>query len=104
MNTLKIHKGDTVKVMSGKDRAKIGKVIAVSPVDGRVTVENINLFKKRSRPRAQGQKGETVSVPRPMNVSKVMLICSNCKNPTRVGFKMDGPRKVRYCKKCKANT
>ena len=101
---MKIHKGDNVKIMGGKDRGKTGKVVHVSPIDGRVTVENLNVFKKRSRPKAQGQKGETVLVPRPMPASKVMLICSNCKNPTRVGFKMDGPRKVRYCKKCQATT
>ena len=101
---MNIHKGDNVKIMGGKDRGKIGKVVSVSPDAGRVTVENLNVFKKRSRPKAQGQKGETVLVPRPMPASKVMLICSNCKNPTRVGFRMDGPRKVRYCKKCKANT
>jgi len=101
---MNIKKGDNVKIMSGKDRGKTGKVLNVSPEDNRVTVENLNIFKKRSRPKAQGQKGETVLVPRPMPASKVMLICSNCKNPTRVGFRMDGPRKVRYCKKCHANT
>jgi large subunit ribosomal protein L24 len=100
---MKLHKGDTVKITTGKDRGKIGKVVAADPVRDRVTVENLNVFKKRSRPKAQGQKGETVLVPRPITSSNVMLICSNCKNPTRVGFRMDGPRKVRYCKKCKAN-
>lgn len=101
---MKIKKGDTVKILSGKDRGKIGTVLHAEPDGARVTIEGLNVFKKRSRPKKQGQKGEIVLVPRPMPASKVMLICTNCKNPTRVGFRMDGPRKVRYCKKCKANT
>lgn len=90
--------------MSGMDRGKTGTILHAFPDEGRVIVEGLNMFKKRSRPKKQGQKGETVLVPRPMPASRVMLVCTNCKNPTRVGFRMDGPRKVRYCKKCKANT
>jgi large subunit ribosomal protein L24 len=101
---MKLHKGDNVKIMIGKDRGKTGKVVVADPVGDRIVVENLNMFKKRSRPKAQGQKGETVLVPRPIQASNVMLICSNCKNPTRVGFRMDGPKKVRFCKKCKATT
>ena len=99
-----IKKGDQVKIMSGKDRGKTGKVLHALPEAGRVIVDALNVFKKRSRPKKQGQKGETVLVPRPLPASRVMLICVNCKMPTRVGFRMDGPRKVRYCKKCKATT
>lgn len=101
---MKIRKGDNVKIMSGKDRGKTGTVLHAYPDKERVIVDGLNVFKKRSRPKRQGQKGETVLVPRPMAASKVMLVCSNCKNPTRAGFRMDGPRKVRYCKKCQANT
>jgi large subunit ribosomal protein L24 len=74
------------------------------PAEGRVIVDGLNIFKKRSRPKKQGQKGETVLVPRPMPAGKVMLICTNCKNPTRVGFRTEGAIKVRYCKKCKSGT
>lgn len=100
---MKIKKGDNVKIMSGKDRGKTGTVMHAMPEEDRITIDGLNVFKKRSRPKRQGAKGEVVLVPRPMPVSKVMLICSTCKNPTRVGFHLDGPRKVRYCKKCKAN-
>ncbi len=100
---MKLKKNDMVKVMLGKDRGKTGKVIAVHPAEDRAVVENINMFKKRSRPKQQGQKGETVLVPRPIPASNLMLICSNCKNPTRTGSRMENLRKVRYCKKCKAN-
>ena len=100
---MKIKKGETIKIMSGKDRGKTGKVLHAMPEEDRVIIDGLNVFKKRSRPKKQGQKGETVLVPRPMPASKVMLVCSNCKNPTRVGFRVDGARKVRYCKKCKAS-
>ncbi len=101
---MKLHKGDNVKIMAGKDRGKTGTILHAYPVEDRIVIDGLNIFKKRSRPKRQGETGQTVLVPRPMPASKVMLICSNCKNPTRVGFRMDGPRKVRYCKKCKANT
>jgi large subunit ribosomal protein L24 len=99
---MKLIKGDTVKIISGKDRGKTGKIIAAMPSVGKVIVDGLNLFKKHSRPRKQGEKGQMVSVPRPLGVSKVMLVCSSCKQPTRVGGRMEGARKVRYCKKCKA--
>ena len=101
---MKIKKGDQIKIMSGKDAGKTGTVLHAMPGENRVIVDGLNVFKKRSRPKKQGQKGETVLVPRPMPVGKVMLICTNCKNPTRVGFRMEGAVKVRYCKKCESGT
>lgn len=101
---MNIKKGDTVKILSGKDRGKTGTVLKVFPDDGRVSVEGLNLYKKRVRPKRQGQKGETVLVPRPFPVSKAKLVCSACKEAVRVGYRVDGARKVRYCKKCKAQT
>lgn len=102
--TMKIKKGDQVKILSGKDRGKTGTVLHALPAEDRIVIDGLNVFKKRSKPKKQGQKGEIVLVPRPMPTSKVMIVCSNCKAPTRVGFRMDGTRKVRYCKKCKSNT
>ena len=99
---MKLIKGDTVKIVSGKDRGKTGAIIRVLPELGKVIIEGLNLVKKHSRPRKQGEKGQMVSVPRPLTASKVMLVCSSCKEPTRVGGRMEGARKVRYCKKCKA--
>jgi len=101
---MKLHKGDQVKITSGKDRGKTGTILRALPDEEKVLLEGLNVFKKRSRPRRQGEKGQMVSVPRPMPVSKVMLICSVCKEPTRVGFRIEGKAKVRYCKKCKGNT
>ena len=100
---MKIKKGDNVKVISGKDRTKTGTVLVASPDGMKITIDGINMFKKRSAPKKQGEKGQIVNVPRPFGVSKVMLICPNCKAATRVGYRVEGSSKVRYCKKCKSN-
>ena len=101
---MKIRKDDQVKILSGKDRGKTGKVLHVLVAAERVTVEGFNLYKKRVKPKKQGEKGETVLVPRPLPASRVMLICRSCKRPVRVGFRMEGEAKVRYCKKCQSPT
>jgi large subunit ribosomal protein L24 len=99
---MKLKKGDNVKILSGKDRGKTGVVLKAFPEDDRVQIDGLNVFKKRSKPRKQGEKGQVVAVSRPLAASKVMIICPNCKSPTRIGGRMEGSRKVRYCKKCKA--
>lgn len=99
---MKIKKGDSVKIMSGKDRGKTGIVLMASPTTEKIQIEGLNVFKKRAKPKRQGEQGQIVAVSRPLPVSKVMLICPNCKTPTRVGGRVEGNRNVRYCKKCKA--
>lgn len=99
---MKIIKGDNVKVLAGKDRGKTGVVSAAFPMTGKIAVEGVNKFKKNAKPKRQGEKGQLVEVSRPMLASKVMLICPSCKEPTRVGGRTEGSRKVRYCKKCKS--
>lgn len=99
---MNIKKGDQVKVIAGKDRGKTGTVLRVIQEENRVSVEGVNAYKKRMRPKKQGQKGETVSVVRPLNASNVMLVCKNCKKASRIGMRMEGERKVRYCKNCEA--
>lgn len=96
----KIKKGDQVLITSGKDRARKGKVIEVFPKQRRVVIEGINLRKKHMRPKKSGEKGQIVEIPAPLNVSDVKLICSKCGKPTRVGYKMEGKKKYRICKKC----
>ncbi len=99
-----IKKGDTVKITTGKDAGKTGAVLKVFVSDQKATVEGINMMKKRVRPTRQGQKGETVLIPRPVRVSNVMLVCASCKTPSRTGYRFEGETKVRFCKRCKANT
>jgi len=99
---MKIKKGDTVKILAGKDRGKTGKVIKVDPKSEKVIVEGLNVYKKHMRPKRQGEKGEIVKISRPMNVSNSMIVCPNCKRPTRVGFRLEKDNKFRYCKKCQS--
>ncbi len=97
---MRIKKGDNVIVLSGKDRGKSGKVLTVFPDSERISVEGVNLYKKRTRPKRKGEKGETVLVVRPLRASNVQVICGSCKNPARLGVRTEGSRKVRFCKKC----
>lgn len=99
---MKIKKGDTVKLLAGKDSGKSGKVLGIDPKKERVLVEGVNMFKKHKRPRRQGEKGETITIARPMDASNVMLVCPRCSQPTRVGYKIEGAKKLRSCKKCKS--
>jgi len=102
--TFFIKKNDTVKILSGKDRAKTGRVLKVVPDEERVVVEGINVRKKHRRPRRQGEKGQTIMIPMPIHVSNVMLVCPSCSKPTRAKRTPagGGARKLRICRKCKA--
>ncbi|MEK7174044.1 MAG: 50S ribosomal protein L24 [Patescibacteria group bacterium] len=102
MLKLKIKKGDNVKVLSGKERGKTGTVTKAMPETGRVMIEGLNMFAKRMRPRKQNQKGETVMVPRSLAVSNVMIVCPNCKKAVRLGSRVEGSKRVRFCRKCQA--
>ena len=99
---MKIKKGDLVKMIAGKDRGKTGKVLHVSPEDKKITVENLNIMKKHTRPRKEGEKGQRVEIPRKITVSNVLLVCPKCGKATRIGYSVSGEEKHRMCKKCKA--
>jgi len=89
-------------MLSGKDRGKTGKVLTALPSEDRVTIEGLNLVRKRVRAKKQGQKGESVLVPRSVLVGRVALICPSCGKASRVGFYVEGGKKVRVCKRCNA--
>ena len=91
---MKIKKGDTVKVIAGKDKDKEGKVLAVK--DGKVLVEGVNMVTKHTKPSAQNHQGGIVNKEAYIDASNVMLVVNG--KATRVGFKMDGDKKVRYAK------
>ena len=96
----RIKKGDLVEVISGKDKGKRGKVLKVIPKEGKVIVEGVNMIKRHQRPNPKMREGGIVEKEAPIYASKVMLVCPNCGQRTRVGFKVVEGRKVRYCKKC----
>lgn len=98
---MKIKTNDNVKVLSGKDRGKTGKVVQVFKKEGRVVVEGINTMKKHLRTRKAGEKGQIIELSAPFDGSNVALVCPKCSKATRVGYKIEGDKKVRWCKKCK---
>jgi len=99
---MKIKKGDKVKVLSGKDRDKTGKVLKALPREKRVVVEGVHIVKKHRKSRREGEKGERIEKETPIAVAKVMLVCPKCSKPTRVGIKRVEGKRIRVCKKCQA--
>ena len=96
MSTMKIKKGDLVKVIAGKDKDKEGKVLAVNKEKNTVVVEGINMVTKHTKPSATNQNGGIVKQEGPIDASNVMFLHKG--KATRVGFKMDGDKKVRFAK------
>ena len=96
MSTIKIKKGDMVKVIAGKDKDKEGKVISVNQKDGTVLVEGVNMLTKHTKPSMANQNGGIIHQEGPIHISNVMYIHNG--KATRIGFKMDGDKKVRVAK------
>ena len=98
---IRIKKDDKVKVLTGKDKGKIGKVLKVAKKTNRIVVENINMVKVHQRPSQENPQGGIVEKPMPMDVSNLMLMCNSCVKPTRIGIKqLEDGKRVRVCKKC----
>ncbi|MBU3934618.1 50S ribosomal protein L24 [Patescibacteria group bacterium] len=97
---MKIHKNDQVLVISGKDRAKTGKILRVLTSENTVLIEGINLKKKHLKPKRSGEKGQIVQVPAPLHASNVKLICPKCAKAVKSGYKIEKGKKYRFCKKC----
>jgi large subunit ribosomal protein L24 len=98
-----VKKGDTVVVLSGKDRGKQGKVLRVNPGKGTAIVERVNFFKKHTRANPQkNAQGGIVERESPIRVDKLQLICPSCGEPSRTGSHRTAEGAVRFCKKCKA--
>lgn len=95
----KLKKGDQVKLIAGKDKGKTGTILKVDRDNGRVLVEGLNIVKKTMKPRSQGEKGSIVEIEASIHISNVMIICPKC-GPSKVGVRIDGDNKVRFCKKC----
>lgn len=100
----KVHvkKGDTVYILSGKDKGKKGKVLSVIPENQMILVEGVNMTTKHKKPRSRYQQGGIVHQESPIYSSKAMLVCDKCKSPTKVGkLILENGEKARVCKKCK---
>jgi len=98
----RIKKNDTVKILSGKDRGKTGKILFIWPDKNRALIQGRNLVKKHQRKTKEDQQGGVIQKESPVDVSNLMLVCQKCSKPTRVGFgTLSDGTKVRLCKKCK---
>lgn len=99
-NKVHVKTGDTVVVLSGTQRGKKGKVLQVSPKEGKVIIEKVNLVSKHVKPRKMGEPGGLIQAESALYADKVQLVCPKCGRPTRVGHKTDSKgKKVRTCKK-----
>ena len=99
---MRIKKGDTVQVLSGKDKGKTGEVLEIQPKTNKVVVKGLNIIKKQSKPRKQGEEGGILSMEGAMHVAKVNVVCPKCGKATKVGYSEEKGEKVRVCKKCGA--
>ena len=98
---MNVKKGDTIVVLSGKDKGKQGKVLKSDPKGGKVIVEGVNVAMKHRKPRKQGEEGGIVKMETPIYACKVMLVCPKCGKPTRPAFRfLDDSSKARVCRKC----
>jgi len=87
-------------VIAGKDKGKKGKVLQVLRQEKKVMAEGVNLRKKHRKPKKSGEKGQTVTLPSPISSSNIKLICSKCNKAVRLGYRIEGNKKIRICKKC----
>ena len=99
---MKVKKGDNVLIISGKDKGRTSKILKSFPKELKVLVDGINLKKKHVRPKKQGEKGQVISVPVPMDVSDVKFLCPKCGKASRLGYTVTENKKFRICKKCKS--
>jgi large subunit ribosomal protein L24 len=98
---MRIRKGDTVQVLSGKHRGKRGQVMVALPEQGKVIVDGANMAKRHTKPRGATMQGGIIDKDMPLPVSAVALVCSSCARPSRIGYRVDeAGRKLRVCKRC----
>lgn len=97
---MKLKKGDEVKVLTGKDKGKTGKIEKVLRKENIIVVSGVNTYKRHLKSRGPKKPGGIIEIIKPIPAANVMLVCPNCKKQTRLGYKIQGEVKVRFCKKC----
>ena len=102
MNKIHVKRDDTVIIVSGDDKGKKGKVLEVSPKEGKIIVEGVNIVKKHVKPRPPKENGGIVDAEAPLYACKAQLFCEKCKSATRAKHTVEGDKKVRVCAKCGA--
>lgn len=99
---MKIHKGDKIKVIAGKDKGLDGIIDRVYLKSNRVLIQKVNMYKKHIKKSEKMPQGGVVEVPRAIDISKIMLVCPKCGKLTRVGYKVEKDKKIRICRKCES--
>ena len=99
---MKLKKGDTVKVLSGNDKGKTGEILEILPKSSKIIVKDVNIRKKHTKPRRQGEEGGIIPSEYPIHISKVAVVCPKCGKAVKIGYKVEKDQKVRVCKKCGA--
>jgi large subunit ribosomal protein L24 len=98
---MRVRKGDTVEVLSGKQRGRRGQVMRVLPVKDKVIVDGANMSKRHTKPSGQTMQGGIIDKDMPLPASAVAIVCSACGRPSRIGYRIDeAGRKLRICKRC----
>lgn len=98
---MKIRKNDTALIIAGKDRGKKGKIRFSHPESNQVVIEGVNFIKKHAKAKGQAKQAGIIDLEAPIHISNVMLLCSKCNHPTRIGFQfLEDGRKVRICRSC----
>ena len=100
LKRFRIKKGDQVEVIGGKENGKRGKVLRVLSAEERVVVERVNFIKRHVRPSQKTPQGGVIEREASMHISNVKLVCPSCNQAVRVGVRIEGDAKVRFCKKC----
>jgi large subunit ribosomal protein L24 len=95
----KLKKEDTVQIIAGKDKGKRGRILKILKDKDRIIVEGANIVKKAQKRRNQQDRGGIIEIEAPLHSSNLMIICKKC-GPTRIGYKIDGDKKIRVCRKC----
>ncbi len=99
---MKIHKGDKIKVITGKDKGRDGVIDRVYLKSNKVLIQKVNMYKKHIKKSEKMPQGGVVEVPRAIDISKIMLICPKCGKLTRIGYKVEKNKKIRICRKCES--
>ena len=95
----KLRKDDLVRIISGKERGKQGKIVKIDIVKGRAIIHGLNMVKKAMKKRSQNDRGGIVEIEAPIRLNNMMIVCKKC-GPTKIGFKIKDAEKIRVCRKC----
>ena len=97
---VKLRKNDVVKVISGREKGKTGRILRIDREKMRAVVEGLNMVKKAVKQRKQNEKAGITSVEAPINLPKLMIVCRHCKKPVRIRWKLDDGHRTRVCARC----